>query len=405
MAGNAAPEGLMPAPLGVIPDFDVNHYNSTQIQFILAYSITLFFAAITLLLRLYTRIFLIQGFGLDDVFIILAMISSVAFFIVCVEIMKFGFGRHLWEVTGLQMANYLDNLIAMVTTYIWAPALTKISFLILLHRLNPIPWFRVSLYVLGMIILIYTLTINLVIAYPCSPLKPNTGDCLNHCGLWQAILNIVTDFLSILLPIRMVLTLKLPTTQKAILASIFSTSIFVMVICVVRITYIMSLANNPDVTYSQGRAAVWSCVELNVGIVCASVIVLKPFMRHHFPGVFSTYVMSVDNSDATPIKSFPRGFSESKKANPSEYQHPNTFQMARVKGGSGTNDDGSGLGHGRSSRNGATSTKSDETPMNGITVTKTVRMNSRTKKESRANFLDTESTEEINGPGPNYTPA
>jgi hypothetical protein len=66
MASNAAPEGLMPAPLGVIPDFDVNHYNSTQIQFILAYSITLFFAAITLLLRLYTRIFLIQGFGLDD---------------------------------------------------------------------------------------------------------------------------------------------------------------------------------------------------------------------------------------------------------------------------------------------------------------------------------------------------
>jgi hypothetical protein len=32
----------------------------------------------------------------------------VAFFVVCVEIMKFGFGRHLWEVTGLQMANYLD---------------------------------------------------------------------------------------------------------------------------------------------------------------------------------------------------------------------------------------------------------------------------------------------------------
>ncbi|KFY40365.1 hypothetical protein V494_03533 [Pseudogymnoascus sp. VKM F-4513 (FW-928)] len=403
MASNAAPEGLMPAPFGVTPDFDVSHYNNTQVQFILAYSITLAFAAITLLLRLYTRIFLIQGFGLDDVFIILAMVSSVAFFVVCVQIMKFGFGRHLWDVTGLQMASYLDNLIAMVTTYIWVPALTKISFLILLHRLNPIPWFRASLYVLGVIILIYTLTINLVIAFPCSPLKPNTGDCLNDCGLWQAILNIVTDFLSILLPIRMVMTLKLPTTQKLILAGIFSTSIFVMVICVVRITYIMSLANNPDVTYSQARAAVWSCVELNIGIVCASVIVLKPFMRHHFPGVFSTYVMSVDNSDATPIKSFPRGFAESKKNNPSEYQHPNTFQMARVKGGSGTNEDGSGLG--RSSRKGSLSTTSDETQKYGITVTKTVRMNSKTRKEGRTNFLDTESTEDINTPTNTYSHA
>jgi hypothetical protein len=32
----------------------------------------------------------------------------------------------------------------------------------------------------------------------------------------------------------------------------------VIVICIVRITYIMSLQNNPDVTYTQGRAAVWS---------------------------------------------------------------------------------------------------------------------------------------------------
>lgn len=177
-----------------------------------------------------------------------------------------------------------------------------------------------------------------------------------------------------------------------------------MIICVVRITYIMSLANNPDVTYSQGRAAVWSCVELNIGIVCASVIVLKPFMRQHFPGVFSTYVMSVDNSDATPIKSFPRGFAESKKANPSEYQHPNTFQMARVKAGKGNNDDGSGLGQGLSSRKGSLSTTSDET-RNGITVTKTVRMNSKTRKETRTNFLDTDSTEEINAPSHNYSHA
>jgi hypothetical protein len=66
MASSTAPVGLMPAPLGVTPDFDAHHYDSTQVQFIWAYSITLFFAAITLILRVYTRIFIIQGFGLDD---------------------------------------------------------------------------------------------------------------------------------------------------------------------------------------------------------------------------------------------------------------------------------------------------------------------------------------------------
>jgi hypothetical protein len=66
MASSTAPVGLMPAPPDVTPNFDTHHYNSTQTQFILAYSITLVFAAVTLCLRLYTRIFIIQGFGLDD---------------------------------------------------------------------------------------------------------------------------------------------------------------------------------------------------------------------------------------------------------------------------------------------------------------------------------------------------
>lgn len=60
------PVGLMPPPDGVIPDFNVNHLTSTQHNFIAAYSITLFLAVVTLALRLYTRIAIIKGFGLDD---------------------------------------------------------------------------------------------------------------------------------------------------------------------------------------------------------------------------------------------------------------------------------------------------------------------------------------------------
>lgn len=174
-----------------------------------------------------------------------------------------------------------------------------------------------------------------------------------------------------------------------------------MIVCIVRITYIMSLANNPDVTYSQGRAAVWSCVELNVGIVCASVIVLKPFVRQHFPGVFSSYILSADNSDGrTPIKNFPPGFAESKANNLSEYNHPNTYQLSQVE--RGMNEDGSGLGHNAFQKD-SFSTMGDEVKKSGgITVTKTVRMNSRTRKESKRN-METDSTEEINASNRKYS--
>lgn len=41
--------------------------------------------------------------------------------------------------------------------------------------------------------------------------------------------------------------------------------------------------NNPDVLYTQGSAAVWSAVEINIGILCNCLAMLKPFVRRHMP--------------------------------------------------------------------------------------------------------------------------
>lgn len=71
----------------------------------------------------------------------------------------------------------------------------------------------------------YTLSITLTIAYPCNPQKPNTGECLNKSGLWQAVLNIITDLIILVLPLHMLHKLNLPLRQKVAVGSIFSTGI------------------------------------------------------------------------------------------------------------------------------------------------------------------------------------
>lgn len=43
------------------------------------------------------------------------------------------------------------------------------------------------------------------------------------------------------------------------------------------------MLNNPDVTYTQGSATVWSAVEINIGILCNCLAMLKPFVRRHMP--------------------------------------------------------------------------------------------------------------------------
>ncbi|TEY37169.1 hypothetical protein BOTCAL_0527g00040 [Botryotinia calthae] len=291
--------GLLPAPPGITPNFSTSALSSTQVAYIIAYTITLGLASSTLGIRLYTRISIMNSFGLDDVAIILSYACSIAYFAITIDCMRYGFGRHLWEVTGEQMAHYLTKLSPMVATYAWAPAFTKLSILILLYRLNPSKYFRIGCCLVAGIIITYTLAISLIIAIPCVPTNPENGQCLNQCGLWQAIFNILTDAAILLLPSNMLYLLKLPLRQKLAVASIFSTGIFVIIICIVRITYIMALQDNPDVLYTQGRAAVWSSVEINIGIFCNTLVVLRPFIRQYFPGLFSSHLIS-DDARQTP---------------------------------------------------------------------------------------------------------
>lgn len=62
-----------------------------------------------------------------------------------------------------------------------------------------------------------------------------------------------------------------PTKHSAVIAS-----------CV-RIAYVRAMLNNADVLYTQGSAAVWSAVEINIGILCNCLAILKPFVRRHMP--------------------------------------------------------------------------------------------------------------------------
>jgi hypothetical protein len=45
--------------------------------------------------------------------------------------------------------------------------------------------------------------------------------------------------------------------------------------------------DNPDFTFTQCSAAVWSLLEINLGILCNCLATLKPFARRHMPCLFT----------------------------------------------------------------------------------------------------------------------
>ena len=54
----------MPAPLGVTPDF--YHTTPVQVAFMAVFGVTYTLATIALILRLYTRVFVVKSVGFDE---------------------------------------------------------------------------------------------------------------------------------------------------------------------------------------------------------------------------------------------------------------------------------------------------------------------------------------------------
>lgn len=115
------------------------------------------------------------------------------------------------------------------------------------------------------------------------------GKCLNRHAIWfsNAAMNILTDFVIFILPMPVLRELHLPRRQKCALIGVFALGAFVVLTSVLRLKSLYTISVSRDVTWDNGGAAAWSSVELNVGIICASLPTLRKTISKFFPAAFS----------------------------------------------------------------------------------------------------------------------
>lgn len=113
------------------------------------------------------------------------------------------------------------------------------------------------------------------------------GHCLDGRTYWLSVagLDISMDFFILILPLPAMFSLRLPRKQKISLVLIFSLGFFVCVISVVRLATVLAASLEGDHIAASLWSIVWSAVEANVGIICASLLALKPLLLHIFPKV------------------------------------------------------------------------------------------------------------------------
>ncbi|KAI1645356.1 uncharacterized protein F4817DRAFT_183682 [Daldinia loculata] len=255
---------------------------------------------ITLTIRLYTRKWLTRGFGLDDIFIILAYFPSTAFTLIgIITEEKLQRNHHNRNGESNLSTDSLQIVFANQILFDLATSLTKLSILILLYRLTTAARDRnvtIAVLVLIGIIGVNCFVFILVSFLQCIPLSAFWDHSVRpqHCIDWAAhmlaasIINTITDWVVVLIPIWVALGLNLPIRQVGIVIFLFGLGILASSAGIVRSYYAWILAFHSDDI--KNRRDVWltSIVELNLGIICASIPAMKPFFATYLPGILKS---------------------------------------------------------------------------------------------------------------------
>ncbi|KAI0146057.1 integral membrane protein [Hypoxylon sp. NC0597] len=255
---------------------------------------------ITLAIRLYVRKWLTRGFGFDDVFIILAYFPATTFTIIgAIAEDQLQWNRHTWDVEikyiepGFRLTLANDILFNTATT------LTKISILAQLYRLTTASGDRkmtiaalISIAFIGLNCFVFIM----VSIFQCTPLSDfwkfsaQPPNCINQSAHMMVanVINTVTDWLVVLLPIKTALGLKLPTKQISMVIFLFGAGILASSAGIARSYYAWVMSTEYDIVWNSWLAWFCSAIELNLGIICASVPAMKPFFASYLPNVFET---------------------------------------------------------------------------------------------------------------------
>ncbi|KAF2247906.1 hypothetical protein BU26DRAFT_322807 [Trematosphaeria pertusa] len=186
-------------------------------------------ALITVLLRLYTRFFLVRCAGVEDYMVTLAMICSIGLTI-CIGIQaEYGMGRHIAELKPQDMRHTLKAFWASLIVYYLSLGLTKSSILLQYRRVFPTKKFRIACWATMGVVIAYTIWTVFGSIFACLPIrafwtKEQPSKCINQFAMWftNAAINIVTDFAIIILPMPVIRRLNLARRQKQALIGIFA---------------------------------------------------------------------------------------------------------------------------------------------------------------------------------------
>ncbi|KAJ5971293.1 uncharacterized protein N7479_001211 [Penicillium vulpinum] len=224
-------------------------------------------------LRLYTRAFIVNVFGVDDIAVCIALVFTQTFNGVGIAIVYYGEGLHFTSVSPESREMWLK---VALTQLLLAEYIADLG-IALLRRDVPVPLHLVSSE--DQLAGIFTTDLRETASYDLSVKNPTcfTQYKLFQITLYQAVLIFVCDVIILLAPMAILCRLQMPTRKIIALVAIFGSGIIACISPVVRFSTLDYLRNGTtDLTYDSASSLYWMAIEFNLGLVAGSLSSLRP---------------------------------------------------------------------------------------------------------------------------------
>ncbi|ETI19928.1 hypothetical protein G647_08943 [Cladophialophora carrionii CBS 160.54] len=248
-------------------------------------------AVLTVLLRLYVRIFMLKSLGADDYIMLAAAICEIGVITCFVGESKAGaLGRHPALVSpddfGLFLHwRFFHSIIIMIGI-----SLVKISIAFFLRRF--VQGRIYQHFLMGCIVFLVAFTISCAgtLIFNCGTkvdanwnlalratgqAKCFSNTTFTNIGIFNSSVNIATDVLFALLPIPVVWQLQANLRTKLTLCFVLSLGIFACISSIIKTVKQAHALEDPDWTYHDSFF-MWNNIEFNIGILAASLPTLRP---------------------------------------------------------------------------------------------------------------------------------
>ncbi|KFY57146.1 hypothetical protein V496_06536 [Pseudogymnoascus sp. VKM F-4515 (FW-2607)] len=256
-------------------------------------------STIAIILRCYTRIFIVKSFGFDDYSAAAAWTYNILFMLYstfAVSGVHNGTGQHAVDIPDDVLPVGLKWWWACEPAYILTCMALKLSIGIFLLRIAVVKTHKIIIWTVIIVTEIYSTFFFLIFVLQCRPsayfwtqYTGGSGTCINPKITVDAFyaysaISCMGDWTLGILPAFMVWNLQMNFRTKLSVACILAVGCIASTATIIRIPFISGMADIGDFLYSTMDVAIWSTVEVGIGIVASAAATLRPLFRVFFAG-------------------------------------------------------------------------------------------------------------------------